>query len=181
MKHICEEQLALYAWGDSVPQDHHAIAVHLQSCADCRKRLSEFHEARSFTMSALLNPEAGELSKVRTRLAAKLQPQQVRVKPWAWWGAGVAALALLILPRSVQKTEPITAPSVLTESIPPGPTIQIPLTPVAASRSRRLRSQKAGIRAVTLISQADREPVIKMTTADPDVVILWQSSEETEH
>jgi hypothetical protein len=102
---------------------------------------------------------------------------------WAWWGTGVAAaLAILIMPRYFEHRPVATErakPLVLTESIKPGPPLQIPLTPIASSRPRHLRSQEAGIRTVTLISQADREPIIKMTTADPNVVILWQLNERT--
>ena len=184
MKHIREEQLALYAWGDRPLLESNAVTAHLQACGPCRKALSEFQEARSFVTGSLQNPGANELSEVRINLAAKLQPQQFRISPWAWWATGIAAaLGLLILPRvaehrpvAPQKIEPL----MLTENINPGPPLQIPLTPVAASRPKHLRFPKAGIRSVTLISQADREPVVKMTTADPNVVILWQLNESTE-
>ena len=183
MEHVREEQLALYAWGDLPPQESRAVTAHLQDCGQCQKVLAEFHETRSFVTVSLQNPDASELSEVHTRLAAKLQPRQASERHWAWWATGVAAvLALLTLPHRfehqpipIQRTE-----SLLTENINPGPTIKIPLTPIAASRPRRLRFQKAGIRAVALITQVDREPLIKMTTADPNVIILWQSSGKAE-
>lgn len=178
MKHPSEEQLSLYAWGDLHPQDHHAITGHLRDCGQCRKLLSEFEEAQRLITASLQNPTESELSEVRTRLTARLRPQGSRVRPGVWWSAGVAAaLTLLALPHVVNH-QPSVAQNVeqpvLAERIPPGPMLQIPLTPVATSRPKRSLLPKAGIRSVTLISQADREPIIKMTTADPNVIILWQ-------
>jgi hypothetical protein len=189
VEHVREEQLALYAWGDLPPQENSAVASHVGSCGQCQKVLAEFHEARSFVISALQNPGANELSEMRTRLTASLQLSQSSERRWAWWGAGVAAaLALFILPHSFEKrpvvmkrAKPVVAPSLLRESINSGPTLRIPLTPIAASRPRHLRPQKAGIRTITLITQADQEPMIKMTTADPNVVILWQSDDKAEY
>jgi hypothetical protein len=184
VKHIREEQLALYAWGDLAPQSYRAVADHLQTCDQCQRLLSEFQKTRSFIATSLQNPEANELSEVRTWLTAKLHSQQSSARPWAWWATGVAAaLVLLILPHTLEHRPSVTQetePPILVANLNPGPTLQIPLTPIAASRPKHLRSQKAGIRDVTLISQADREPVIKMTTADPNVVILWQLNERTE-
>lgn len=184
MKHICEEQLALYAWEDLSSQESSAVTAHLQNCGQCRKALSEFQEARSFVTGSLQNPEANELAEVRTCLTAELQPQQIKARPWAWWSSGVAAaLAIVTLPHIFEHRPVVTQkiePLVLTENINPGPTLRIPLTPVAVSRPKQLRPQKAGIREVTLISQANRESIVKMTTADPNVVILWQLNENTE-
>jgi anti-sigma factor RsiW len=188
VEHVREEQLALYARGDLPSWESKAVTTHLQGCSQCQKALTEFYEIQNFVTRSLQDPGTSELSKVRIALAASLRPQQDGGRHWAWWGAGVAAaLALFVLPRSfehqpivMERAKPITAASALPQSIIPGPAIQIPLAPVAASRPRHVRSQKAGIRAVTLITQADQEPVIKMTTADPNVVILWQLNQRTE-
>lgn len=184
MKHLSDEQLALYAWGDSEPQEQRAMADHLQDCGQCWKLLSELEEARRFITTSLQNPEQCELAEVRTRLTARLQPQQSSASSWAWWSAGAAAaLALLLLPHMTERRPSMTQtvePPILVEPLSPGPTLQIPLAPVAMSRPKHLRSPKAGIRSVTLISQTDREPIIKMTTADPNVFILWQTNERRE-
>jgi len=185
-EHIREEQLALYAWGDLSLQESSAVTAHLQDCARCQKVLAEFHEARSFVTASVQNPEQNELSEVRRRLTAKLQPRRRAERHWAWWGAGIAAaLALFVLPRSfekrpvvVQKVRPAITMSALPEMLHPGPAIKLPLTPVSTLH-RRLRPQETGIRTATLISQAGQEPIIKMTTADPNVVILWQLNEIT--
>ena len=183
MRHICEEQLALYAWGDLPSQESSVITSHLQDCDSCRKALAKFQEMRGFIAASVHNPEADELSEVHTRLIAELQVQQSNARPWAWWGAGVAAsLTLLLLPHFFEhrpSATPITESLILTENMDPGPTLQIPLTPITASHPKHLRSQKAGIRSVTLISQTDWEPIVKMITADPNVVILWQLNERT--
>ena len=188
MKHVPEKRLALYAWGDLAPQDQCAIAAHIQSCRQCRAALSEFQETQNLVTTSLQNPEANELSEIRARLTAKLQSRQSSGSPWSWWGAAVAAaLALLVLPNIVehrpsviQNAKPVEVSPVLAANLNPGPSLRIPLTPIASLHPRRTRSQKAGIRAVTLILQADWEPVIKMTTADPDVVILWQANKRVE-
>ncbi|MBV9036484.1 MAG: hypothetical protein JO182_18490 [Acidobacteriaceae bacterium] len=189
IEHVREEQLALYAWGDLPPQESSAVTTHLADCDQCQKVLAELHQARNFVTTSLQNPGEGEVSEVRRRLTTKLQPQRSVERHLAWWGAGVAAaLALLILPRNfekrsvvVQQAAPTIATFVLPEMLYPGPAIKLPITPVSAPHQRHLRSQEAGIRTVTLIAQADQEPIIKMTTADPNVVILWQSNNRTEH
>lgn len=187
-EHIHEEQLALYAWGDLPSQESSTLAAHLADCGQCQKVLAEFHQARNFVAASLQNPGENELSEVRRHLTAKLQPQRSIERHWAWLGAGVAAaLALFILPRHlekrpvVQQAIPTVATSVLPEMLHPGPAIKLPITPVSSTHQRSLRSQEAGIRTVTLIAQADREPIIKMTTADPNVVILWQLDNRIEH
>jgi anti-sigma factor RsiW len=187
VEHVREEQLALYARGDLPSRESKAVAAHLQDCGQCQDILAEFHEVQSFVIRSLQDPDASDLSEVRRNLTANLQPLQAR-RHWAWWSAGIAAaLALFVLPHgfehrpvAIERAKPVTAQSTLAENITPGPVIRIPLAPVATSRPRHLRSQKAGIRDVTLITQADREPIIKMTTADPDVVILWQLNKSTE-
>ncbi len=183
MEHIREEQLALYAGGDLLPEENSAIAAHVQGCGQCQTVLAEFHEARSFVTSSLQDPEASQLSEVRTRLLEKLQPPRSSRRHWDWWAAGVAAaLALFILPRGfqqrpvvVRRVEPLTA----SLAVPEKAKSESPKS-VAIAHTRRLRPREAGIRAVTWIAQAGREPIIKMTTADPDVVILWQMNKRTE-
>ena len=188
MEHIREEQLALYAGGDLSSQENNAVATHLRGCAECQQVLAEFQETRGFVVSALQNPEIGELAEVRRRLAAELSRHQSKERRWAWWmaGATAAALALLILPHRFEKQpvvtlrpEPVITASAVPEKIHSEPLGNVPHLHVAASRTVHARPRKAGIRTVALIAQADQEPVIKMTTADPNVVILWQTDKRT--
>lgn len=177
MEHIREEQLALYAAGDLAPHDKSATAAHVQNCGTCQAIVAGFHEVQDFVSSALLDPAADELMEVRDGIRIKLRERRSWAgRGWAAWAAVAAAAAAMIFFGIEHK--PITAP----QPVPPVAQLKPLEMPHLQIRQvvlhkPRVRHRDAGIRSVDLIARADQPPLIKMTTADPNVVILWQSNE----
>ncbi|MBV8550073.1 MAG: zf-HC2 domain-containing protein [Acidobacteriaceae bacterium] len=186
MKHVREEQLALYAGGDLASEEANTVATHLAGCPACRGALAEFRDAQAFFCSSAREPEAGELYDVRQRLVAKLERRTQGERRWVWQLAGAAVMAAVIVlavafehrPAVSSKAEPMVARAVAPELPVAPPPVQQPVgMRRVTAHTRRSGHREAGIRSVSLIARADQPPVIRMTTADPNVVILWQSRE----
>lgn len=175
MEHIREEQLALYSTGDLAPGSEVAVTAHVQDCEMCRSAVSGFRETQSFLASALIDPAAGELVEVRERVNVRLRERRAWHRRWAWPVGAAAALALIlagierrpaVLPKPVVPVAQLASPEM--------PRLQIPRLVL---HTPRVRHRDAGLRSVDLVARADQPALIKMTTADPNVVILWQSNE----
>lgn len=176
MEHIREEQLALYATGDLAPNDATAVASHAQDCEACQATLARFRETQALVTSALLDPAADELFEVRAGIRMRLQKR----RNWAGWTAAAAAAVVALILFGFEN-RPITVPEpalpVAQLAPPEVPHLEIPQLRTAVLQKPRVRHREAGIRSVDLIARADQPMLIKMRTADPNVVILWQSNE----
>jgi hypothetical protein len=181
-EHIREEQIALYATGDLAAGEAIAVAAHVQDCQLCRAALAGFRETQSFVVASLIDPSGDELSEVREGIRMKLrQRSELRQhRGWAWWAVGATAAVVLIF--TTFENRPVTAPKPappVARFVPPEvPHLEAPRVSTIISHRPPLRHRDAGIRSVDLIARADQPVTIKMTTADPNVVILWQSNEE---
>lgn len=180
MEHIGEEQLALYATGDLAPKETSAVAAHVQDCETCREAVAGFRETQGFVVSALVDPAVEELVAVRERVSARLQQTGGRHWRWAWPALGAAAAAALVTTFITVEQKPAVmpkpAPPVAPLALPEVPHLKIPRLQTAVLHVGHVRHREAGIRSVDLIARADQPALIKMTTADPNVVILWQSN-----
>ncbi len=179
MEHIREEQLALYATGDLAPHVEGSVAAHVRSCESCRAIVIGFRDAQSFVASALMDPSANELADVRERVNARLQERRGGHWRWAGWSAAAAAVVALIFIGIENKPAAAPEPVLPVAQLKPPdvPQLEVPQLRTAVLHRPRVRHRDAGIRSVDLIARADQPPLIKMTTADPNVVILWQSNE----
>ncbi|HEY7306965.1 MAG TPA: hypothetical protein VH601_22755 [Bryobacteraceae bacterium] len=175
-EHIREEQIALYAAGDLAAHEAIAVSAHIQDCELCRAALAGFQETQSFVFSSLIDPSADELSEVREGIRMKLRQH----RGWIWWAAAAAAAVALIFTAVENKptTVPKPAPPVARLVPPEFPHLEAPRVRTAISHRAPPRHRDAGIRSVDLIARADQPVMIKMTTPDPNVVILWQSNEK---
>lgn len=171
MEHIREEQLALYAIGDLAPNETSAIAAHVQDCEACQAAVAGFREIQSFVTSALMDPAPDELIEVREGIRMKLRER----RRWIGWAAAAAAAVVAVILIGVESKPPAVPEPALPVAqlkLPEVPHFEIPQLHTAV-----LRHREAGIRSVDLIARADQPPVFKIATADPNVVILWQSNE----
>lgn len=178
-EHACEEQLALFATGDLATDEQGTVAAHVGACAECRNTAAGFREMQGFISSGLIDPAAAELVEVRERVVAKLRQHQNMGWRWAWGLAGAAAiLALAVVPLRFEHRQPLmpTPAPTVARSVPPRETLPA-AAETAVPHARPVRHREAGIRSVALITRANQPPLIKMTTADPNVVILWQSNQ----
>lgn len=178
-EHICEERLALYAAGDLERHEISPVAVHVQHCQICQAVVAGFRETQSFLASSLIDPAADDLSDVRDRIREKLRQRQGGHWRWASYAAGAAAAIALIFAAAVHKPAAVPRPAPVIARLTPHevPRLEIPQAPESISHRRPAWHRDAGMRSVDLIARADQPPLIKMTTSDPSVVILWQSNE----
>ena len=181
MSHVSEERLALYAGSDLSRDEAGGVEEHLRSCAECRASLAEFRHDRAVLLSSLREPAAGELADVRRRLLLQLEEQRRATGNWMWTAAAaVAAVVIVLFFFPWQQSRKVFHPDPAITSYLRAPYRQIarPTIPnLAATVEPRGASRKElapGLRTVSLLSDRDGPPILKMTTSDPEVVILWQ-------
>lgn len=172
MTHLTPETLALH-WSRDLPSAESAtVSRHLDICPECRRSFAELEISQQLLHSAWLEPSAADLADLRQRVLANLHRPSPKW-PFAAFAAAAAA-SVLFLAR-------------LYTPLPPPPLPRLPiawnapaLTPMRVSSPRALNvvarkprpAPKPGIRSASFIAQADAPPILKLTTADPDVIIL---------
>lgn len=187
MRHLSEEQLALHAGGDLLPAEVEAITSHLQDCLQCQAVLADFRENRACFESAMTEPSGDDLRDVRLLVIRRLERQKGVAKNWRWLAATAAAVAMIVvllcvwrLPRNTINSRSATTAEL---RIVYQPLIE-PFLPNLELNTRRVQTKQhrsaPGIRKVTLLAERNGPPILKMTTSDPDVVILWQLDERTQ-
>ena len=188
MTHVPKERLALYAGGDLVSEELRRIEGHLGTCRECRDLLAEFRGNLVALQIRLAGPTADELLAVRRGVIQQLQKRHRVVAGWRWAAAGVAVTAavstvLVFHPEPPPKNAgnaPPAATAYLRVPYRPTAEVSLPNLKRELAHTRRVRRpEPAGIRSVNLLAQQDGPRILKMTTADPNVVILWQLDERT--
>jgi len=187
--HVRAEHLALYAFGDLPAADAGAVADHVNSCSECQNELAEFRDTQAFITASLRDPALEDLTIVRERLRSDLYGRRDRETGWAWWLAGAAAVVGLLVvvfafnDRTTvpQRARPAIAHATSTGTAPIKRRAETAHVFNSAMVRKVRRDRDRGIRAVTLIARTDQPPIIRMTTVDPTVVILWESHAKVEH
>jgi len=105
MKHLSEEQLILYEYGE--PVDRTGVEAHLAQCSTCRREMAALDAALETVALSLVAPERPETygDEVWSRLAPRLRDRTAArvagVRPqwfnWPRWAFGVAAGVLVVL------------------------------------------------------------------------------------
>lgn len=100
MKHLKEEQLIAYRYGDA--EDRLAIEAHLHDCGECRKEYERLQSVLA-ALDAMAEPERDETygRRVWQQIAPRLSARQQK---WAWlgwmdsrrWAAAGAVAALAV-------------------------------------------------------------------------------------
>lgn len=175
--HTSEEQLSLYAAGDLDADTSAKIAAHVSGCESCRAQVDQFRDTLRLIASSFTGPSAEDLSTFRAGLLEQLHRPKQRRASWIWaLAAATAVLALvLLLPRSEKRAAHVASESLALAPLPQ-PVVQFatPGLQPAVSRHTRRPQPEAGIRSVALVTRPNQPALIRMTTADPNVVILWQ-------
>ena len=176
--HTSEEQLSLYAAGDLDAVTSAKIAAHVSGCESCRAQVDQFRDTLRLIASSFPEPSAEDLSTFRAGLLEQLHRPKQRRASWTWaLAAATAVLALvLLLPRNERRPAAHVASESLALAPLPQPVVQLatPGVQPAVSRHTRRPQPEAGIRSVALVTRPNQPALIRMTTADPNVVILWQ-------
>ena len=187
MSHVSEERLALYAGSDLSRDEARGVEEHLRSCAACRASLAEFQHDRAVLLSNLREPAAEELIDVRRRVLSQLEKERRATGNWIWAAAAAVAaivVAFFLFPWQQSRRVVHRAPAITSYLRAPYRQIARPTIPnLAATVEPRRASRKElapGLRTVSLLSERDGPPILKITTSDPEVVILWQVNGRTQ-
>jgi hypothetical protein len=159
-----EERIALYVGGDLAGPAAAEAARHLGECAGCQV----FASGLRATLETLREGHREEIPQahyaaVRARVLAELRP---RIR-WGWvWGvaAAIGVVAAVGVERQLRVPE---LPAVALRT-PGAPAAGYAVPVVAVARPARVHKA-----APARPSQPGEELVVKIETADPDVVIYW--------
>jgi len=183
--HPDPHELALWAGGDLHLSDAPRVGLHLDGCAECRQTVEEIESTQVLLRSAFAEPSEVDVESVRGGLARRLAARQ-RTARWCWsMGCAAAALLILFLGATYRK---LPVPPVAERSIqlprlsaPAHVELEIPeVKQVARPRPQRPHArEEAGLRAVNLLPGADGSLELRLTTADPNVIILLPPTERT--
>jgi anti-sigma factor RsiW len=162
-----EERIALYAGGDLTGAEAAEVERHVADCAGCQVFWSGLRE----TLSELRESHAEEIAPahfaaVRARVMGEIDRERKVWRRLAWVsGVGIAAAVILGL---VLRPGPLPPPPArIAASIPAAPLRAATVSPPTRSRPRLARQARAG------------QPVlIKLQTADPNIVIYWIGENE---
>lgn len=184
--HPREEELALYSTADLDQSQLTRIAEHLDNCAGCRDCLARFEHVGQMLASVAAEPSTEDLLEVRQRVMHALDSTRKRHLGFQWAAAvaALAVLALLLHHKPHAKGEIYaTAAKIATVQPPPVAPVRATVqTKPVVRRSPRLHAP--GLRSIALITRPGEEPLIRIATADPKVLILLppdpQKDERTE-
>jgi len=121
MRHLNEEQLILYFYGEGAAREAVTVEEHLTACAECRRQLEALkRDLAAVERATPAVPERGEAygAEVWSRLAPRLDERPETAFDWrAWfrmprlaWASAMASmlLAAFLLGRMGTGPEPIT-------------------------------------------------------------------------
>ncbi len=170
--HPEEERLALYFRDDLAEDESPAVREHVHGCAFCREVLREFQRNQELLERFSAEPTAEQFSEVRRAVMSALADHKKR---WsALLTAAAAAAVVLFAMFHVQRAPVYVHPAVVVRNL--APESIVPSLPRAVQVRRKIHHSAApGLRSVELIAREDEAPLIKMTTSDPNVVILLQT------
>ncbi|MFZ0591894.1 MAG: hypothetical protein WAM39_15625 [Bryobacteraceae bacterium] len=162
MKHIPDDELALCAGNEFDG------ASHLNECAECRSKLEELRSATDWLKRTATEPNEEQLDALRSGVLRAVSRRQIL---WPYVAAA-AAIAVVLAARGFRDSIKESAPAVITTiaQTPIQSSAPIGLGPLVYKVHRRIRAQAP---AMTLLANHGGDPVIRLRTTDPNVVVLW--------
>ncbi len=123
-------------------------------------------------------PLERDLDEVRARVMSRIARRRMGVVPWSWAALPVAVTLLAVFCWPVRHAR-IAQQPVQVEQAPLriARSLNLPELSVRPTRSRVRRKQEPGIREAELVARFGEPVAIRLTTADPNVVILLQTEE----
>jgi hypothetical protein len=157
------------------------VEEHVTVCSECAATLTDFRCTREWLRAAsATEPTPGDLENVRVRVMTALLSGRT-AGYWRKWLSAAAVAAIIasslavflrparqpVRPHELERLR-VSAPAPV-RSLEKKPTLQV--------RARAPRRQEVGLRKVELITHRGAPDTLRMTTADPSVVILLQVGE----
>lgn len=174
-EHVNEKTLALCSTGDLEAHEVKLVAQHVDDCAVCRERLAGFeHLQQIFSGLHTTEPAPGDLRELRSQTMRAIESNTTRWRAW-WASAAAAAIALIILfhVNRVPTNEIHPPGQSLIALETPERVFRLEIPVRVAARERTLPRRPApGLRSIALVAAAGPEPAMKITTSDPNIVIL---------
>lgn len=180
MYHVSESQLALYSTGDLESMELELVARHLADCTECRERSAEFKNLQGVFSNLQIEPTSDDLRQMRVQTMQAIRTNQRHSGLWRWAPAAAAVVAIVLLFRGnhtpVPENHPVRPKFVAVQrSLQPEAPVHV--IPVVRPIHRR---PPAGLKSIALLTTADHEPTIKITTFDPNVIILLPSDSSSD-
>ena len=180
MAHPSEETLSLHLSRDLEPAQSTEILRHLDSCGQCQGKLEQLRTMRSMLIEAMPEPLEEDVQTVRQALLRTIAGQRIgSARRWLWNAAAAAvgclAIALLLLkvyPDKRPKPNPAPPLALAVPVIAPREIAAVSLPPKHHNRQARQEHVLAGIRSVSWNVEQDGTSQLRITTGDPNVVIL---------
>ena len=184
--HCGVNELALFAGGDLPGEERVAITEHLRECVECREQAASFEALSGSLRDFAVEPDDEDLCRVRESVANRMAAGRrgsLWNWRWAWLPAGLAAASVLTFVGLHRTPPPEPIKIVQARTLPPQPLPQVPLVIALAEPKPKVKpvhQQEAGLRTVSLLARSDGSSVLRITTADPNVLILLPLGKEVE-
>ncbi|HEX6545561.1 MAG TPA: hypothetical protein VF023_04585 [Bryobacteraceae bacterium] len=165
MNHIPDTELALYADGGLAPSEH------LRECTECRARLQEFETAREWLRDVAVAPVDAQIHALKDAVLQAVKPR----RHFKWWMAAAAAVAAVLLvfvgiryfsPAST----PVIAPTIAMAELP---RLELPPIELKLPRTVHHARPEHNPATMTVVSENNGGPVVRLQTSDPNVIVLW--------
>ena len=172
-----EERIALHAGGDLPAAEAAEVERHLGDCPGCQLFASGLKESLQFLQGIHQEEIApAHFAAVRARVMAQLEGS---LQPWwrkLWlYGLAAAAAAALFLMLALRPAVPLHPKRMAVQAPLPAPQVEVtPRAPVVPRVTRAHHVRRPRVRRPATAPPAPSQPiVVKLLTADPDVVIYW--------
>lgn len=178
--HPNETLLALYAGGEIDTRERPGVEAHLDTCGKCRNTISEIEHVRQLLSSTFTEPAHEDLQLVRDGVSSAVAGSTGRRSSWRWNTAATAVVGIsIICALLLNRKQPGVALKQDTVQLPSVPLVSRQFSNLswsATPKQHRARAREAplqaGIRAASVVTAPDGTSQLKLTTADPNVVIL---------
>lgn len=182
MTHHVLDQLPLWVEGDLGTAKQTEVDVHLAACPACRAEADRLQASQAWLREALASPFGTEdhAALQASVLAQLAEPGLASApRPLRWRRpallAGLAALALLALPRFLAPSHPAATPGPPQPSMGAAPASSPPPVPARLSKQARARPRTRP-HPVHPDQESSGSPAparIEFQTADPTIRIIW--------
>ncbi len=180
-EHPAEGQLALYAGNDLLRDEAELVKQHLAECAACESVTKELREAGEWLASCESEPLGRDLRNVREHVMCRVS-RRAGLRWWQWAPVPLACAAAAVLywpagerPVSKLVEHAVNRPKPVAVADPERPKPLLARAKITGPKKSANRSP--GLRTVALLTPPGRAALIRLTTADPNVIILLEADE----